>query len=62
MWNADPNVWSSYAPVLFPVIGAIKNGFVKYNGQEYAVPRHGIVRNNSNVILSSQSPDSLTFG
>jgi galactose mutarotase-like enzyme len=62
MWNADPNVWSSYAPVLFPVIGAIKNGFVKYNGQEYAVPRHGIVRNNSNVVLVSQSTDSLTFG
>ncbi|MEO6286019.1 MAG: aldose 1-epimerase family protein [Dyadobacter sp.] len=62
MWNADPSVWSSYAPVLFPVIGAIKNGFVKYNGQEYAVPRHGIVRNNSNVVLVSQSTDSLTFG
>jgi galactose mutarotase-like enzyme len=62
MWDGDPNVWSSYAPVLFPVIGAIKNGFVKHNGQEYAVPRHGIVRNNSNVVLVDQSTNSLTFG
>ena len=61
MWNADPAVWSSYAPVLFPVIGAIKNGFVKYLGEEYAVPRHGIVRNNANVKLTGKTATSLTF-
>lgn len=61
MWNADPAVWASYAPVLFPVIGAVKNGFVKYSGQEYAVPRHGIVRNNAEVKLTGQTADSLTF-
>ena len=61
LWNADPAVWASYAPVLFPVIGAIKNGFVKYNGGEYAVPRHGMVRNNANVKLTNQTVDSLTF-
>jgi galactose mutarotase-like enzyme len=61
MWNADPAVWASYAPVLFPVIGAIKNGFVKYKGREYAVPRHGMVRNNANVELTGQTTDSLTF-
>lgn len=61
MWNADPAVWASYAPVLFPVIGAVKNGFVKYKGHEYAVPRHGMVRNNANVKLTGQTIDSLTF-
>ncbi|KQS26743.1 aldose 1-epimerase family protein [Dyadobacter sp. Leaf189] len=62
MWNADPDVWPSYAPVLFPVIGAIKNGFVRYNGKDYAVPRHGIVRNNPEVTLVEQTGSSLTFG
>jgi len=62
MWNADPGVWGSYAPVLFPAIGAIKNGFVKYNGGEYKVPRHGFIRNNANVKLIDQTTDSLTFG
>jgi galactose mutarotase-like enzyme len=61
MWDADPEVWASHAPVLFPVIGAIKNGFVRYNGQEYAVPRHGIVRNNKNVKLVNSTKSSLTF-
>jgi galactose mutarotase-like enzyme len=62
MWNADPVVWGSYAPVLFPAIGAIKNGFVKYNGGEYKVPRHGFIRNNANVKLIDQTTNSLTFG
>lgn len=62
MWDADPSVWASHAPVLFPVIGAIKNGFVKYKGEAYAVPRHGIVRNNPNVQLVSETIDSLIFG
>lgn len=62
MWNADPVVWGSYAPVLFPAIGAIKNGFVRYNGGEYKVPRHGFIRNNANVKLIGQTTNSLTFG
>ncbi len=28
---------------------------------EYAVPRHGMVRNNANVKLTNQTTDSLTF-
>jgi galactose mutarotase-like enzyme len=62
MWNGDPDIWGSTSPVLFPVIGAIKNGFVKYKGSEYAVPRHGFVRNNTKVRLVERSEHSLTFG
>jgi galactose mutarotase-like enzyme len=62
MWNGNPDVWGSTSPVLFPVIGAIKDGFVKHKGGEYAVPRHGFVRNNEKVKLIRQTENSLTFG
>ena len=62
MWDANPDVWASYAPVLFPVIGAIKDGIANYKGQSYAVPRHGFIRNNADVKLISQDADQLTFG
>jgi galactose mutarotase-like enzyme len=62
LWDANPDIWASHAPVLFPVIGAIKNGFAKYKGGEYAVPRHGIVRNNADVKLIEETENSLTFG
>lgn len=62
MWEGNPEIWGSTSPVLFPVIGAIKKGFVIYNGKEYAFPRHGFVRNNPKVQLRSQTSDTLTFG
>lgn len=62
LWQADPGVWASSAPVLFPVIGAVKNGFVRFGGNEFAVPRHGFVRNNPDIERMEQTPTSLTLG
>ncbi|REA59719.1 aldose 1-epimerase family protein [Dyadobacter luteus] len=62
MWSGDPAIWGSTSPVLFPAIGAVKNGFVKYKGSEYKIPRHGFVRNNTNVELVGQTEESLSFG
>jgi len=62
MWDANPDVWGSYAPVLFPVIGAVKNGFALIKGKEYKVPRHGFIRNNPNIQLVETTEKSLTFG
>lgn len=62
MWSGDSAIWGSTSPVLFPAIGAIKNGFVKYQGNEYKIPRHGFIRNNADVKLIAQTADSLTFG
>ena len=30
MWQADPEIWGSHAPNLFPVIGALKGNQIKY--------------------------------
>jgi len=62
MWDANPDIWGSYAPVLFPVIGAVKNGFVLINGKEFKVPRHGFIRNNPNLVLVEETENSLTYG
>jgi galactose mutarotase-like enzyme len=61
MWNANPDVWGSYAPNLFPIIGALKNDIYSYENQIYKLPKHGFVRNNDAVVLHEQSSNSLTF-
>ncbi|MEN3322304.1 aldose 1-epimerase family protein [Mariniflexile soesokkakense] len=61
MWDANPTVWGSFAPNLFPIIGALKNDTYIFEKQEYKLPKHGIVRNSSAVILHEQTPNSLTF-
>jgi galactose mutarotase-like enzyme len=61
MWNANPDVWGSYAPNLFPIIGALKNDIYLCENQIYKLPKHGFVRNNDAVVLHEQSSNSLTF-
>lgn len=61
MWQGDPTIWGSHAPVLFPVIGILKNGEAFYQGKKYSIPKHGLVRNSDKVRLIEQTEKSLTF-
>lgn len=62
MWDANPDVWGSFAPNLFPIIGALKDNTYTFENQKYTLPKHGFIRNNSQVKLLEQTPNSLTFG
>lgn len=44
LWDANPKYWAKYSPVLFPIVGALKNNSYQYNGQSYSLPRHGFAR------------------
>ncbi|MGN0649797.1 MAG: aldose 1-epimerase family protein [Oscillospiraceae bacterium] len=44
MWSADPAFWGKTSPILFPMIGTLKDGKTVINGKEYAIRRHGFVR------------------
>jgi galactose mutarotase-like enzyme len=61
MWDANPEVWESYAPVLFPIIGSLKDDGYTFQGKEYSLPKHGMVRHNKDIELVSSTSSSLTF-
>ena len=61
MWHADPNVWGSFAPNLFPIIGALKNDSYTFEGKTYTLPKHGLVRHNKAITLHKQTKNSLIF-
>lgn len=44
LWNADPRYWKRTSPVLFPVVGSLKNQSYRYEGQTYQMPQHGFAR------------------
>lgn len=43
-WEGDPAVWAGRAPILFPIIGMLRDGRYRLDGREYAMPKHGIAR------------------
>jgi galactose mutarotase-like enzyme len=62
IWQADTGIWASHAPNLFPIIGCLKGDAFIFKGKEYKWPKHGFIRNNSEVKLVEQTDNSLTFG
>ncbi|WP_243735779.1 aldose 1-epimerase family protein [Christiangramia sabulilitoris] len=61
LWQADPEIWGSHAPNLFPIIGVIKDGIYKYEGKEYSVPKHGFIRHNEKIRLKERTEHQLVF-
>ena len=44
LWQANGKYWPKHSPVLFPVIGELKNGFYIFEEKEYKMSRHGFAR------------------
>jgi galactose mutarotase-like enzyme len=44
LWQADSTYWGKYSPVLFPIVGSLKEGTYYYEHKTYRLPRHGFAR------------------
>ncbi|MET1054917.1 MAG: aldose 1-epimerase family protein [Pedobacter sp.] len=69
LWKGDPEYWGKFSPILFPVIGALKDETYFVEGKEYHLPRHGFARDHefeveqisaSEILFTlSSSPDTF---
>jgi len=44
LWGADPAYWAKTSPVLFPIVGALKDNRYYYDDEKYQMLRHGFAR------------------
>jgi len=44
LWQGDANFWSGQAPILFPIVGMLKDGKYIHKDKTYELPRHGLAR------------------
>ncbi len=49
LWTGDSAWWGKFSPVLFPIVGSLKDNTYYYNGKAYTLPRHGFARDRSFV-------------
>ena len=61
LWQGNPTFWAGQAPLLFPIIGALKDGQTLISGKKYSMPKHGIVRNSKKPVLKAKNEKSLLF-
>lgn len=44
IWEGNPDFWGKHSPILFPIVGSLKNDSYCYNTTTYHLPRHGFAR------------------
>ncbi len=60
IWDVNTDFWNKTSPILFPIVGALKNGEYQYNNKTYQLPRHGFARDLEFEIIS-KNEDAVTF-
>jgi galactose mutarotase-like enzyme len=60
MWQADASVWPRHAPILFPIVGKLKDGIYKYNGLPYSLSQHGFARDKQ-FFVKAEGDDFVVF-
>lgn len=60
MWSGDPQFWGKKSPVLFPIVGGLKNNCYTHNGVSYSMSRHGFARE-MEFELTVQTETELVF-
>jgi galactose mutarotase-like enzyme len=60
IWQSNPNIWKKSAPILFPVVGRLKNKKYTYKGIEYFLPIHGFAKDNE-FKVENKTGNSISF-
>ena len=60
LWQGDSNWWPRRAPILFPIVGVLKDGEAESAEGTISLARHGLARLNQFEVVE-QSPSSITL-
>ncbi|MBK8052733.1 MAG: aldose 1-epimerase family protein [Saprospiraceae bacterium] len=68
LWQGDTTFWPRRAPLLFPIVGRLKNDTMTFKGNEYNMHQHGFARDlhfsvekmtdQSILLTSASSPET----
>lgn len=62
LWQADPAFWGKHAPVLFPIVGSLRNNEAQSARGVCRMPRHGLARINEHRVAEvAEDGSSVTF-
>lgn len=60
LWNGDSRHWKYHAPILFPIVGKVKDGKYMVEKNYYNLPQHGFARLEQFKCIE-QNESQLTF-
>ena len=60
IWEGNPEFWGKHSPVLFPIVGCLKENQYSYNDTKYSLFRHGFA-NSMEFNIIEKSAESVVF-
>jgi galactose mutarotase-like enzyme len=60
LWSGDASYWAKKSPVLFPIVGTLKDNAFIFENRSYSLGRHGFAREKL-FTLTKQSAEYLEF-
>ena len=60
IWEGNPTFWGKHSPILFPIVGSLKNNTYLHNGKPFQLNRHGFARE-MEFQLIEKTKESATF-
>ena len=60
IWEINSEFWNKTSPILFPIVGALKNGEYFYGGNVYKLSRHGFARDFEFEVIENKT-DGVVF-
>ncbi|MFN5984004.1 MAG: aldose 1-epimerase family protein [Fluviicola sp.] len=60
LWQKETAHWNRIAPILFPIVGRLKDDYYTYAGENYSMTQHGFARDQESELIE-KTADSLRF-
>lgn len=60
MWQGDSKYWNRHSPILFPIVGRLKNDSYTYQNQKYNMTQHGFARDKEFELIKKED-DFIEF-
>lgn len=51
LWNGNAAYWAKFSPVLFPIVGGLKDNTYRFENNTYHLPRHGLARDHDFEVI-----------
>ena len=62
MWQQDEAYWAKCSPLLFPIVGNLRNDTTIIDGEKFTIPKHGFCREQEFTIVSqTETSVALNF-
>ena len=60
IWQGDSKYWNRHSPILFPIVGRLKNDSYTYQNQKYNMTQHGFARDKEFEVVKNEA-DFMEF-